>query len=339
MPRRNPNAGEYILAFLGGAVPGYFNARRQAEQANSKQALEAQKLANKRKTDLENVEIKGLVDTFKSNDVAQIQKDEAANTLRNKHGIDLGVATPKPVEKKEDTFFKDQEAHWREQQKVETKATEKRLKGKIDPDTFRFTKEGTDLGFKYTDRAMKMSDDYTTIQNNLGNISVSINRLQNMPTDERNKIAVNQAIITSYNKITDPSSVVRESEYERTPEGAALLNRLRGAYEKISQGGLLTEEDLIEIKETAAGIAELQRTLVNEKLEQQIREPARKRYLDPEEIAPLFKPIGSYIKPPKTGESEKTLNANPEIISDPDEFINNLFPDSTNVDSVNVGIQ
>jgi hypothetical protein len=57
--------------------------------------------------------------------------------------------------------------------------------------------------------------------------------------------AVSQAIITSYAKILDPGSVVRESEYARTPEGLSLLGRADGWLERMKRGGAgLTEKDL-----------------------------------------------------------------------------------------------
>lgn len=46
-----------------------------------------------------------------------------------------------------------------------------------------------------------------------------------------------QAIITSFNKILDPTSVVRESEYDRTAEGQALLQRLQGKVDNFAKGG------------------------------------------------------------------------------------------------------
>lgn len=60
----------------------------------------------------------------------------------------------------------------------------------------------------------------------------------------KNFVAVDQALITLYNKLTDPTSVVRESEYARTAENIPLLNRIKGKVEKIKSGGAgLTEEE------------------------------------------------------------------------------------------------
>ena len=59
-----------------------------------------------------------------------------------------------------------------------------------------------------------------------------------------NKVAADQAIITLFNKMTDPNSVVRESEYARTPENLATLNRLKGKVQKVMSGGAgLTDTD------------------------------------------------------------------------------------------------
>lgn len=46
-----------------------------------------------------------------------------------------------------------------------------------------------------------------------------------------------QAIIATFNKILDPTSVVRESEYDRTAQGQSLLERIQGKYDNISSGG------------------------------------------------------------------------------------------------------
>jgi len=50
-------------------------------------------------------------------------------------------------------------------------------------------------------------------------------------------VAVDQSIITVFNKMLDPASVVRESEYARTPQDLSLLSRIRGKWDKIQRGG------------------------------------------------------------------------------------------------------
>lgn len=59
-----------------------------------------------------------------------------------------------------------------------------------------------------------------------------------------------QAIITSFNKILDPSSVVRESEYDRTAAGQSLIQQLQGKYDNIVAGGAgVTQQTLAEAAE------------------------------------------------------------------------------------------
>ena len=59
-----------------------------------------------------------------------------------------------------------------------------------------------------------------------------------------NRVALDQALITMYNKLTDPNSVVRESEYARTPENLPLFNRFGGALDKLKKGGAgMTNQD------------------------------------------------------------------------------------------------
>lgn len=51
------------------------------------------------------------------------------------------------------------------------------------------------------------------------------------------KAIPDQALITLFNKMLDENSVVRESEYARTPEGLSVLNRMEGYLSKLNKGG------------------------------------------------------------------------------------------------------
>jgi hypothetical protein len=59
-------------------------------------------------------------------------------------------------------------------------------------------------------------------------------RAKGKPLD---RSAMDQTLITLFNKLLDPSSVVRESEYARTPDGLAKIEGLRGKLEAIASGG------------------------------------------------------------------------------------------------------
>jgi hypothetical protein len=49
--------------------------------------------------------------------------------------------------------------------------------------------------------------------------------------------AADQAMVTTLNKILDPTSVVRESEFARTAAGQSIFARMQGYFDKISKGG------------------------------------------------------------------------------------------------------
>lgn len=62
-----------------------------------------------------------------------------------------------------------------------------------------------------------------------------------------------QAMITSFNKITDADSVVRESEFARSQQGQSIINRMRGALaQKIAGGQGLSDEERVSIVRVSA---------------------------------------------------------------------------------------
>lgn len=83
--------------------------------------------------------------------------------------------------------------------------------------------------------------DYQVIKNQISSMDSLLEASKN---DNESRMSLDQGLITLFNKITDPRSVVRESEYARTPENLSLANRLTGAVEKLKKGGAgLTQED------------------------------------------------------------------------------------------------
>lgn len=75
--------------------------------------------------------------------------------------------------------------------------------------------------------------DHNVLMNQLGRMEKAIEESRTA----KSKVAVDQALITIYNKMMDPTSVVRESEYARTPSDQALLSNLQGRATKILEGG------------------------------------------------------------------------------------------------------
>jgi len=75
--------------------------------------------------------------------------------------------------------------------------------------------------------------DYREMGRYVSNIDVAMKEAK----VTKNFVAVDQTLINAFNKLNDPTSVVRESEYARTASDIALLNKLRGKWQKIQTGG------------------------------------------------------------------------------------------------------
>lgn len=84
--------------------------------------------------------------------------------------------------------------------------------------------------------------EFVTVATNVRSMDSMLNSA--IKGNVNNRVALDQALITMYNKLTDPNSVVRESEYARTPENLPLFNRFGGALDKLQKGGAgLTNQD------------------------------------------------------------------------------------------------
>lgn len=71
--------------------------------------------------------------------------------------------------------------------------------------------------------------------------------------DVNSRVAADQALAVTFQKMLDPSSVVRESEYARTPEGVSLMNRMGSFVEQLQKGGLtIKDEDRLALIQAAS---------------------------------------------------------------------------------------
>lgn len=69
---------------------------------------------------------------------------------------------------------------------------------------------------------------------------------------EGDKNGGSQAVLVTFQKILDPNSVVRESEYDRSPEGVGLKQRIAGFIERLQSGGAgVPEAELEHMVQTA----------------------------------------------------------------------------------------
>lgn len=130
--------------------------------------------------------------------------------------------------------------------------------------------------------------EYTTINTQVKSMDALLKNA--LSGDMNNVVALDQALITMYNKLTDPQSVVRESEYARTPQNLPIVNRISGAIEKLKKGGAgLTNDDRQALVQGAKVIAEERGKTFNTTLER-YNNLANKYGIDPELITGGFQP-------------------------------------------------
>jgi hypothetical protein len=119
----------------------------------------------------------------------------------------------------------------------------------------------------------------------------------------KNKIAIDQAIITLFNKMTDPQSVVRESEYARTPKDEPLINRVKGQAMKILEGGAgLTDEDRNALVAMGNKFYKAYEKNYNEVISD-YEDLAKRSKLDPDLVVGTYR----FNNKGKTGKSEKSV--------------------------------
>ena len=84
----------------------------------------------------------------------------------------------------------------------------------------------------------------------------------------KSRIAADQALGVTFQKMLDPDSVVRESEYARTPEGASFINKWTGRIKAVTKGGLALEDsDREELLKSGRLLLQSSAELFNEKFD------------------------------------------------------------------------
>lgn len=126
--------------------------------------------------------------------------------------------------------------------------------------------------------------------------------LQKAGSSPKSFVAIDQALITLYNKMTDPSSVVRESEYARTPENMSIINRIAGKIDpktgKFFAGGAgLTNEERTSLVEMGREFYNQYATNYDQVVSD-YEETAKMSGIDPQGIGIPFRKATAYKKKP-----------------------------------------
>lgn len=126
------------------------------------------------------------------------------------------------------------------------------------------------------------------------------------------KAAGSQAVLVTFQKILDPTSVVRESEYARSAAGQSILSRMEGAVSRLMAGGAgVPDDELAKFVALGEQFAQNQQASAQEAADQ-IRGIAEDYGLNPDRIvredngaeptpAPAPGAVIEYVRDPKTG--------------------------------------
>ena len=143
------------------------------------------------------------------------------------------------------------------QQILTEQVRRKQLQAEIDAITNPITgitepSERFDAETKLADKFDGRAGDFKSARTQIANIDRSYQLAIDAAKDQKSINAASQGVLVAFQKLLDPTSVVRESEYARSGEGLALANRIDGYITKIKSGGAgLTAEDLKEFVTTA----------------------------------------------------------------------------------------
>ncbi|KKL15199.1 hypothetical protein LCGC14_2507990 [marine sediment metagenome] len=113
-----------------------------------------------------------------------------------------------------------------------------------DPQTGLSAKDKTDFAIAQSNAfaARPVIKNFRIVESMERNLQIALKKslsdatLSKGPSDE--------VLVTALKKMIEPDSVVRESEFARTPEGISLINKLRASVEKVFKGGVgITNQD------------------------------------------------------------------------------------------------
>lgn len=107
------------------------------------------------------------------------------------------------------------------------------------------------------DRELKLAKDFEGYAKDsreatrqIGIIRQAYNKAQQDMENGASINAASQGVLVAFQKLLDPTSVVRESEYSRSASGLSLLSQIEGKYAQLTQGGAgVSAKDLKEFVE------------------------------------------------------------------------------------------
>lgn len=156
---------------------------------------------------------------------------------------------------------------------------------RIPPQVASFTSKGIKLDFdtqsEQLNRAFKIQSqvrqtpqfkEFNDIRQKVGQIQDLVEAVNK--GDFRSKLFFDNALVTLFNKITDPTSVVRESEFNRIIDNLPFADRLRLSMEKWRTGAQLTVQNRKDLLTVAQIIADAAGGSFNQLLDSAVNQAA-----------------------------------------------------------------
>lgn len=118
-------------------------------------------------------------------------------------------------------------------------------------------KDKIDLEVKLANDFERYAKEGRAAERNIGTIDTGYQQALNVLEKGESLNAPSQAMLVTFQKMLDPTSVVRESEYARSGAGQSLANMIEGQYQKLVQGGAgVTIDDLKSFRDMSVTLLE-----------------------------------------------------------------------------------
>jgi len=135
----------------------------------------------------------------------------------------------------------------------------------VEKDRLQDIKLGADLRAEFNKNPLVK--DYNFIRTSNGKLVGALEHALSAG-DEKSKAAADQVLVVAFNKMLDPTSVVRESEFARTAEGQSAFATLEGFLSRVKQGGTgLTDENRKDVVRVSQRLLQSSAKMYNEEFD------------------------------------------------------------------------
>ena len=152
-----------------------------------------------------------------------------------------------------------------------------------------------ETGLRKEFNALQEVKNYKTFSTQFATMSSVMDKIK----DFKSLNPADQALIMEFNKALDPASVVRESEYLRTPASMSILNKASAAASRLMQGGVLNATERQALMQAATLMKNASKSQYDA-VRAQYQDLAKQYGYDPKNVVPTLAQTGDA---PPTGKT------------------------------------